>query len=65
MLNCDFLEKGLGIVSYHILCMIFQEKSFSYYTILTNQISLPDCLFFLRYWIMCVLQSFVSQVVMS
>ena len=31
-----------------ILCMIFQEKSFSYYILLTNQISLSGgCLYFL------------------
>ena len=50
MLNFDFLEKDLGIVSLPHLCMIFQEKCFSCYTLLTNQISLPDYLYFLRYW---------------
>ena len=38
MLNFDSLEKGLRIVSfYHILCMIFQEKYFSYYIPLTTK----------------------------
>ena len=31
MLNFEFLEKGLGIVSPPHLCMIFQEKCFSCY----------------------------------
>ena len=34
---CDY------IASYHILCMIFREKYFSCYILLTDQISLPDC----------------------
>ena len=34
---------------HHILCMIFQEKCFSCYILLTDKISLPDCLYFLRY----------------
>ena len=54
MLNFDFLQKGLGIVS--SMCMIFQEKCFSCYALLTDQISLPDCLHFLWYWSICVLQ---------
>ena len=52
----DFLEKGLGIVFHHILCMIFQEKCFSVYALLTDQISLPDYIYFLKYWKICVLQ---------
>ena len=47
---------------HHVLCMIFQEKCFSY-VLLTGQISLSDCLYFLRYWAICVLQLFVSQVI--
>ena len=41
MLNFDFLKKGLGIVSDHNLYMIFQEKYFSCYFLLTDQNSLP------------------------
>ena len=38
-----------------ILQMIFQEKCFSCHVLLTDQISLLDCLYFLRYWvIMCI-----------
>ena len=53
MLKFDFLEKGLGIVSHDIFCMIFfQEKLFS-------------CYVFLRYWAMYILHLFVNQVVTS
>ena len=49
----------------HILCMIFQQKCSLCYILLTDQISLPGCLYFLRYWVICVLQLFVIQVVTS
>ena len=49
----------------HILCTIFQEKSFSCYVLLTDQISLSDCLYFLRYQAICVFELFASQVVTS
>ena len=39
---------------HHILCMIFQDKCSSCYIILTDQISLFDCIYFLRYWAMCI-----------
>ena len=48
---------------YHILCMIFQQKCSSCYILLTDQISLPGCLYFLRCCAICVLQLFVNQVV--
>ena len=41
--------------------MIVQEKCFSSYILLTDQVSLPDCLYFLRYWSICVLQELVSN----
>ena len=54
-LNFDFSDKGLGIISAaHFLCMIFQQKCSSCYILLTDQISLPGCLYFLRYWAMCI-----------
>ena len=37
--------------------MIFQK----FYDLLTDQISLSVCLYFLKYWTICVLQLFVSQ----
>ena len=36
--------------------MIFEEEFFSRYILLTDQISLPDCLYFWRYCVVCVLQ---------
>ena len=60
MLNFSFSE-GLGLVLHHILCMIFQEKYFSCYILLAHQISLSDCLYFSRYWAICVLHLFVNQ----
>ena len=65
MLSFDFLETGLGIFPAHILCMIFQEKCFSCCVLLTDQISLSDCFYFLRYWAICVLHLFVSEIVVS
>ena len=59
MLNSDFLEKNLGIVSPQFL------KCFSCFILLTDQISLSNCLHFLRYWGICVLQLFVFQVMTS
>ena len=65
MLNFHFLDKGLGIVSpAHFVYMIFQQNS-SCYFLLTDQILLPFCHYFLRYWVIYVLQLFVNQVVTS
>ena len=50
---------------HNILCMIIQEKGFSCYAPSTNQISLSDGLYFLRFWAICVLRLFVNQVVTS
>ena len=44
-----------------IFCMIFQENFSSCYILLTDQVLLFDCLYFWRYWAICVLQSFSSQ----
>ena len=68
MVNFDFLEKGLGLVSSpHVVYDFSTEMflSFSCYILLINQISLSNCLYFLRYWAIYVLQFFVSQVVNS
>ena len=59
MFNFDFLDKGLGIVSPAHFVYDFLIKTF----LMTDQISLPGCLYFLRYWAICVLQLFVNQVV--
>ena len=50
MLNFEFLEKGLRTVSLPHFVIIFQVKCFSCYALSTDQISFPDCLYFLRYW---------------
>ena len=44
MLNSDFLEKDMGIVSPpHFLYDFFLKKGFSCYILLTDQILLSDC----------------------
>ena len=65
MLNHDYLQKGLGIVSPPHFLYDFQEQCFSCYILLTDQISLPDCLHLLSYWLISTLQLFVNQVVTS
>ena len=49
MLKFDFLEKGLGIFSPQHFVRDFSRKCFCY-ILLANQISLSDCLNFVRYW---------------
>ena len=41
----------------------FPRKMFSAYTLFAEQISFPDFIYFLRYWLICVLHMFVNQVV--
>ena len=65
MLNFDFLEKGLWIVSPSHFVYDFSRKVFLKSYSITDQISLPNCFYLLRYWSICVLQLFVNQVVMS
>ena len=57
MLNFDFLDRGLGIVSAAHFVHDFSTKMFVllHYIVLTGQISLLECLYFLRYWAICVL----------
>ena len=50
---------------YHIFFMIFQQKCFSCYVLMTNQISKSNCVYFLRYQAICVLQLFVNHSVTS
>ena len=65
ILNFEFLDKGLGIVSPAHFVYDFPTRISLYYILLTDQISLPACLYFLRYWAICVLQLFDNQVVTS
>ena len=62
MLNFDFSEKSLGLVSLPHFVHDFQEKCSSCCILLTDQISLSDCLYFSRCWAMCVLQLFITIV---
>ena len=39
----------------------FSKKCFSSYILLTDQISLSDCLCFLKYWLIYILQLFVTS----
>ena len=56
MLNFDFLEKDLVIVSPpHFVYDISRKNVSLSIFLLTDQVSLPDCLYFLRYWAICVL----------
>ena len=41
------------------------EKSFSCYVLLIDQVSFSSCLYFVKYWAICLLQLFVNQVVTS
>ena len=61
--NSIFQKRVWGQFLHHILCMIF--KCFSCYILLTDHISLSDCLYFSRYWAMCVLQLFANHAVKS
>ena len=63
MLNFDFLEKGMEVVTPpHFVCNVSKKKCYLCYNLLTDQILLSDFIYFLRYWAMCVLQLFVSLV---
>ena len=65
MLNFDFLDKGLEIVSPAHFVHDFSTKMFLMLFFINLQISLPGCLYFLRYLAICVLQWFVNQIVTS
>ena len=53
-------KRGLELVSLSNFQHDFEKKIFLtlYSILLTNQISLPDCPYFLRHWVVCVLQLF-------
>ena len=56
MVNFDFLEKGFGN---RFFANDFSRNMFL--MLLTDQISLSDCLDLLRYWAIYALQLFASQ----
>ena len=55
MLNFDILDNGLGIVSAAHFVYDFSTKISSSYILFTDQISLPGCLYSLRYLVICAL----------
>ena len=63
MLKFNFSEKRLGLGFPPHFMHDFQEKCFSCYILLRDQISLCDYSYFSRYW--AVLQLFVNQAVTS
>ena len=54
MHSCDILEKILILVSPPHFVYDFLRKKFSCYILLIDQISSSDCLYFLRYWVICI-----------
>ena len=55
--NKAFLKKQKEVWNYSpclIFIMVFEEKYFSPYIPLSDQISLSGCLYFVRYWAICV-----------
>ena len=65
MLNFNFLEKCLGIVSPPHFEYDFSRKMFLIVHLLTVQFSVSGCLYILRYWTIYELQLLVNQVVTS
>ena len=63
LISSVFWKTGLELASLPHFCMIFEEKYFSCYILLTDQISLSGCINFVRYWTVRVLQLFFNQVV--
>ena len=62
MLNFNFSEKSLGLVSpSHLMYGVSRKISLMSLILLTDQISLSDCFYFSRYWAICILQLFVNQ----
>ena len=62
MVNFNYSEKGLGLVSPPRFVYDFYDffKNVSCYIQLADQISLSDCFYFLRYVAIYVLQLFVN-----
>ena len=65
MLHFEVLEQVLGIVSPLHFVYEFLQKYLLYYILLSDHVSLSDCLHFLRYWAICELQVLVNQAVTS
>ena len=66
MLNFGYLKKCLGIVSATHFCVRFFRQNDSHVIFYKlTKFSWSGCLYFLGYWLICVLHLFVNQVVMS
>ena len=65
MLNFNFSEKRLELVSSSHFVFDFSRKILLMYILLTDQISLSDCLYFSKYWAIYVLRFFVNHGVTS
>ena len=65
MLNFNFSEKGLRLVSPPNSMYNFSIKISLCYILFTDQTSLSDCVYFLRYRVICTLQLFANQAVTS
>ena len=58
VISSHFLKEGDStslLVLLPYFCMIFQEMYFSCYILIPDQISLSGSLYFLKYWVICVL----------
>ena len=62
LLNFSFLEKGLGIVFPSHFMYDFSTKT-SCYVLVADQISLSDCLYFLRYWVLSLAQKNICNLI--
>ena len=61
-----YFKKGSGTSFSTTFCAwLFKKNFFPCYILLTDRISLPDCISFLRYLTICLLQLFVIQFVTS
>ena len=49
----------------NFFCIIFEEKYFCCYILLTDQITISCSFYFALYWVICVSKLFVNQVVTS
>ena len=59
------IEKCLERVTLPHFVYIFEEKYLFCHIQLIDQVSLSGCLYFVKYWAICVLQLLVNQVVTS
>ena len=59
------IKRGLELVSLPHFLHNFLEKFFFCYILITDQVSQSSCLYFVRYWTICVMKLFVNQVVTS